>query len=138
MKLIDLYPDNEFVIADKLGDGDRRDELRLTFFNKVRDLDVKYVEVELFGCVQIVLETLDEKESVPLDLEQIERVKIGKLLLYPRYNNLDDHRCRPARMSGSYAISDVNSATLMRLFYRDLRRGVPEAVEAVEAFRGVS
>ena len=138
MKLIDLYPDNEFVIADKLGDGVRRDELRLTFYNKVRDLDTKSVEVELFGCVQIVLETLDEKESIPLSLEQIERVKIGKFLLYPRYNNLDHHRCRPARMSGSYMICDVENAQLMRLFYRDLRRGVAAAVEAVEFFRRIS
>lgn len=137
MKLIDLTPDAEFVIADKLGDGYARDELRLTFYNKVRNLDEKRVEVELFGCVQIVLETLDEEESVPLKPEQIELLKSGKLVLYPRYSNLDDHRCRPAPMSGAYIICDMESAASARLFYRDLRQRVEAAVNAVEMFRGI-
>jgi hypothetical protein len=129
MKLSDLPPDNEFVIADKLGDGVRRDELRLTFYNKVRDLDPKRVEVELFGCIQIVLECPFREDSFPLDEEAIGRVKLGQLLILPRYNNLNDFRTSPMPMSGAYvACATEARATLMRLFYRDVRRGDPAAL----------
>ncbi len=129
-RIQELPADSEFVISELVGDGINRDEMRLTFYRKVADIDVKRVEVVLFGCVQIVLDDPTRVESAPLPTGLVDRLKAGFYVMRPRYNNLDDHCTRPMPMSGSYSLAaSFDRATLMRLFYRDVRRNVPEAIE---------
>jgi len=124
-----LTGDTEFVLFDKVEDPRGNLEIRLTFYKKIRQIDEKKVEVILYGCTQTAIYA--EENGMSRD-ERVNAFKVGKLLLKPRYNNLDHRHTNPAPMPGAYVpcLSGAQ-ASLMRIFYRDYRAKVPTALAMI-------
>jgi hypothetical protein len=123
-KLNSLPDDTEFILAELLGEQIDRDQMRLTFYRKIRQIDEKRVEIVLFGCTQTVLDDPGFKHSVALPTEEVKQFVLGRRWLRPRYNNLDDRSTRPTSMSGQYgAHVHGDGAQAMRRFYTHINKG---------------